>query len=156
MLLECMSKSNGTKECQCVNRCTRIYSKQLQFLQFFFTKEKMKGRKEEVSEKEEVRTEWKKSAWVSKDYDIQVQEREKEEEEEKKKGREKSESSALVFIKGWSRKRTRTHHENKFLCSYLNLCTANLFLYLLISMCCVRFWLIVLCVRVHEHDCILC
>lgn len=45
----------------------------------------MKGRKEEVSEKEEVRTEWKKSAWVSKDYDIQVQEREKEEEEEKKR-----------------------------------------------------------------------
>ena len=37
---KCMSKSNGTKECQCVNRCTRIYSKQLQFIfSFSFRKE---------------------------------------------------------------------------------------------------------------------
>lgn len=105
MLLKCMSKSNGTKECQCVNRCTRIYSKQLQFLQFFFTKEKMKGRKEEVSEKEEVRTEWKKSAWVSKDYDIQVQEREKEEEEEKKGKGEKW----IVCLSFHQRLKQKTH-----------------------------------------------
>lgn len=52
-----VSKTNGTKECQCVNRCTRMYIFKTVAIHFFYEREKMKGREKCARMGEEVRME---------------------------------------------------------------------------------------------------